>query len=109
MLKKKNRLLFLDKKTKNKFFDSSLLKVKVFSEEFEDPKFAFIVSKKIDKRAVVRNKIKRILRNEVEKVLENIKSGFGVIIIAKKNSIVEEKDEVNKEITGLFKKAEILK
>lgn len=48
-------------------------------------RFGFIVSKKIDKRAVVRNKIKRILRSCAEKNLKKIKPGFDFLLILKKN------------------------
>ncbi len=46
-------------------------------------RFAFIVSTKIDKRATVRNRIKRLLRESVRLLLPNATSGFDVIFIAK--------------------------
>ena len=46
--------------------------------------FAFLVSKKLDKRAVVRNKIKRRLSEAVRSLLPQVKAGQAVIILAKK-------------------------
>lgn len=69
MLSKKNRL------TTNSSFKATYFKNRVASDEFfvlfagknkadesDNTKIGFVVSKKIDKRAVVRNKIKRRLR-----------------------------------------------
>jgi ribonuclease P protein component len=46
-------------------------------------RFAFIVSTKISKEAVVRNKIKRRLREIIHKRLPAIKSGFDCIVVTR--------------------------
>lgn len=38
-----------------------------------DTKYAFVVSKKVDKRAVVRNRIKRYMREVIKKILKENK------------------------------------
>ena len=53
-------------------------------------KFGFIISKKISKKAVVRNKIKRLLAEEVKKNLDKFENGFRGIFLIKKN-IIDEK------------------
>jgi ribonuclease P protein component len=55
-------------------------------------KFAFVVSKKIHKRAVVRNRIKRLMRESIRLMLKENKIPFihkylSVICVAKQNSI----------------------
>jgi len=45
-------------------------------------RFGFIVSSKVSKKAVVRNKIKRRLREIIRLNLSRIKSGYDFIIIA---------------------------
>jgi ribonuclease P protein component len=45
-------------------------------------RFAFIVSTKVDKRAVVRNKLKRRMREIIKANYEKIKPNFDFIIIA---------------------------
>lgn len=55
-----------------------------------DKKFGFIISKKISKKAVVRNKIKRLLAEEVKKNLDKFEKGFRGIFLIKKN-IIDEK------------------
>jgi len=61
--------------------------------ELKDIKFGFIISKKISKKAVVRNKIKRLVAEEVRKNLDKFESGFRGIFLIKKG-IIDEKDNV---------------
>ena len=70
-------------------------------------KFAFVVSKKIHKRAVVRNKIKRYMRESVRLILKNntfehINKYMSVICVAKSSSINADFIQINKSITELF-------
>lgn len=74
-----------------------------------EKRFAFIVSRKISKKATLRNKIKRRLREMVKLKLETIEEGIDVVLIAlpglEKKDFYQTKEIVNK----LFKKAKILK
>ena len=56
-------------------------------------KFGFIISKKISKKAVVRNKIKRLIAEEVRKNLDKFENGFRGIFLIKKG-IIDENDNV---------------
>ena len=47
-------------------------------------RFGFIASTKFDKRAVVRNRARRLLREAVRERLEVIKPGFDIVLIGKK-------------------------
>jgi ribonuclease P protein component len=62
-------------------------------EQVKDVKFGFIISKKISKKAVVRNKIKRLIAQEVQNNLDKFEDGFRGIFLVKKN-IVDEKDNI---------------
>jgi ribonuclease P protein component len=109
MLKKENRLSDLKFKTKSQNFDTSLFKIKVFSNGGDALKFAFVVSKKIDKRAVVRNKTKRVLRNAAKSILKKTKNGENIIIFAKTAISFSQEEEAQKLLEQVFKKAELLK
>ena len=86
MLPKINRL----KKTKDiervfregRGFGEGFLFLKLAKNDLNAVRFAFIVGKKISNRASVRNKIKRIMRDAVQKRIDNIKYGFDAVIIA---------------------------
>ncbi len=58
-----------------------------------DKKFGFVISKKISKKAVVRNKIRRKLAEEVRKNLDKFENGFRGIFLVKKN-ILDEKGNI---------------
>ncbi len=45
------------------------------------PRFAFVVSTKVDARSAVRNRIRRILREEVRRHLQEIPAIDGVFIV----------------------------
>lgn len=71
-------------------------------------KFGFIVSKKIDKRATVRNEVKRKLKKVVRENLDNIVDGT-FLLIAKEKSIEEVKDKLSEVFRDILKKENLLK
>lgn len=72
-------------------------------------RFAFIVSKKIHKKAVKRNKIRRMLVGSVQAFLSEIKSGVDAVFLTKKVIIDKNFTEIKKEVKRIFKKANLLK
>lgn len=85
-------------------FKQDLLYLKIKKNNLKSNRFGFIVSKKFSKKAVDRNKIKRILREIVRDKIPIIKTGFDAVIVvnpgAEKNF---EKLEIM--IDKLFKKS----
>ena len=70
-------------------------------------KFAFVVSKKIHKRAVVRNKIKRYMRESVRLILKNntfghINKYMSVICVAKISAVDADFTGIDSSIKQLF-------
>lgn len=70
-------------------------------------RIAFIVSKKIHKRAVVRNRIKRLMRECIRLSLKNnqlpnINKYISIICIAKNASVNASFDEINASFHALF-------
>jgi len=108
MLKKQNRLGVIIRTKENKLFTSPLFNVRISDNKENKLRFAFIVSKKIDKRAVVRNKTKRILRIAAEKIISVVEADKDVIIIAKKTLLPEQVGEVTAEMEVIFKNAGIM-
>jgi ribonuclease P protein component len=76
--------------------------VTIFFKFGKSKKAAFIVSKKIDKRAVVRNKIKRWLREIYRNRKINLHSNVEMLIVAKHNILNTEYTLLNEEIEKLF-------
>ncbi len=112
MLPKQNRLTkqsdFDKVNKKGKVCGGRFLILKTAKNNLESSRFAFIVSQKISKKAVVRNKIKRKLREAVKNNLSEIKSGYDIVFFTKK--AIEEKNylEIKKEIENLIYKADLI-
>jgi len=112
VLPKKNRLKkkkdFEEIIKKGSFFPGSSLSLKVLRTDLGELRIGFVVSQKISKSAVVRNRIKRRLREAVRSNLAQMKKGYDIIFFSKKG--VEEKDfwEIKEEIEKLLKKAKLI-
>ena len=112
MLPKENRL----KKKKDfeklfkegKSFKEKFLVLKVNNNNLDDNRFGFIVSKKISKKAVVRNKIKRQLREIVRKEINNYQKGFDVAVIALPGTELKNFGEMSQALEYILKKIKIL-
>ena len=82
--------------------------LKILKNNLNDSRFGFIVSNKISKKAVERNKIKRRLRDIVRRSLSETKSGYDIIIEAKPGIEKLGYNEMKAGLLGLFKKAGLL-
>ena len=105
MLSKKNRL------TKSSSFKATYCQNRVVSDEFFvlfagknkqkddiETKIGFVVSKKIDKRATVRNKIKRQLRAILRQNLNTFVGAKNYVIVAKPSIVDLTYQQIEKEI-----------
>ncbi|EKD67194.1 MAG: ribonuclease P [uncultured bacterium] len=71
-------------------------------------RFTVVVGTKISKRAVVRNKIKRRIRGIVEKRLLEMKPGFDVLFLVKKETIDQTHKQLVEQIERMFKRAKLV-
>ena len=112
MLSKENRL----KKKKDfeklfkegKSFKEKFLVLKINKNNLSNNRFGFIVSKKISKKAVVRNKIKRQLREIIRKEIKNYQKGFDVAVIALPDIVLKDFKEITQALESVLKKIKIL-
>jgi len=109
MLKKQNRLSEITKTRENKLFTSPLFNIRISNSKEDQPRFAFIVSKKIDKRAVIRNQTRRVLSSAVGEIISELEMGKDIVVISKKALIPEQKEGIVKILQEIFKKAGIYK
>ena len=96
----------LFKNSKSAFGICSIIKAK--KNNLENSRFAVIAGVKVSKKAVVRNKLKRQIRYIIKKHLDNIKSGFDVIIMIKKEATQKTFKEIEEEIVISLKKISLL-
>ena len=108
MLKKINRLTNqkdFDKVYKNgKSSFDKIIGVKAVNNNRNNTRIGVVVSSKINKKAVVRNKIKRQIRSVIEKNSEKLKLGKDIVIIALPPIIEVEFSIIKISIAKHFKK-----
>ncbi|MBI4427326.1 MAG: ribonuclease P protein component [Candidatus Magasanikbacteria bacterium] len=77
----------------------------------DDLKIAFVVSVKVSKSAVKRNRIKRQMREVVRLLLKDgkLKTGFHVSVMAKPGVVGAEYGEIEKDINFVLGKAGVMK
>ncbi|MCY7406196.1 MAG: ribonuclease P protein component [Alkalinema sp. CAN_BIN05] len=66
------------------------------------------ISKKVSKRAVVRNRIKRQLKAIVRQLLPRLESGLRIVILVRSEALTYEYGEFLQELEQLLVKAEVL-
>ncbi len=106
MLSKKYRLL--EGTRLNESITTPFFVIKTAKNEKAYSRFGFTVSKKIDKRAVVRNRIKRQVRSCVEQNLEKIKPGRDILFIIKKGAVGKETGTLCQTVLKEFEKNKFL-
>lgn len=101
MLKKINRLP-LPKLNNSKNYSTSLFNLKIASNNLGTKRFAFVVSKKVDKRAVVRNSLKRKFSSCVEEIFDRIENGFDVVFYPSSGSVNAPREKILDEIKKIL-------
>jgi len=94
---------------KGKKFKKDLIILKILPNPHNKLRFAFLVSRKVSKKATIRNRVKRVLREIVRKRKEKLKKGFDGIFLTLPG--IEKKGfrEIIKDVEDVFKKAKLLK
>lgn len=113
MLPRENRLK-REKEFEAVFKGGRMLKGKYVFLKFlgngtEKTKIGFVVSKKVSKSAVVRNKAKRRMREVLRLMKDKIKDGLDIIIIALPLIKDAGYKEIEKDIVSFLEKGEFIK
>mgnify|MGYP003579598598 CR=1 FL=1 len=99
MLARENRFSFKNK-LPNKTFASTFFNIRYDKNE-EGLRVAVVVSKKVDKRATVRNRVKRVILESVQKELD-LKKPLTLVFYAKAQAASSE--SLNKEVSQALNK-----
>ena len=112
MLKMRYRLPILRKNSglKNKrSVTTDLFVIKISENNLSNSRFGFSVSKAIDKRSVVRNRIKRLLRSIIEEKLSEIAQGYDFLFIAKGKAKESDRKRLLETVLNSLKREKLLK
>lgn len=92
---------------KGKAFRESFLLLRLSRNGREETKFAFVVGKNVSKKATIRNKIRRKVREAVRLRMPEIKKGFNAVLIVSKTGTPTFK-ETALIVDKLLKKADLI-
>jgi ribonuclease P protein component len=117
VLPKENRLSlkteFARIRKNGRIFQGKLFSLLVVDQKLttndQRPKFAFIISKKIHRRATRRNRARRLLTEAVRVFLAKVKPGVEGVFLGKKMIIGKDFSEIKSEVEEIFKKAGLFK
>ena len=90
-----------------KFYASPLMVLAFLRNELDHNRYGFVVSKRMGK-AVVRNKIKRRMREAIRLRTSKIKPGFDLVVIARTPISQVGYVEIEHTLEGLLRKADLL-
>lgn len=111
MLKKNYRLVkekdFKQVFKRGKYLNSSYLSLKIGKNKLPLSQFGFVVSTKISKKAVVRNKIKRQLKKIIQLNLKKIDQGLNMVIITHPSIRGVKYQAIETTLIDLLKKAKV--
>jgi len=84
------------------------LSIRTKKNSVQETRFAFVVGGSVDKKAVVRNTIKRRLRAAAARHISGLKHGFDCVVLARAEAKRRNFKETETELLGLIKKEGLL-
>ena len=103
MFKRKYRLPKGARFGKSRLITSPFFAIKIKENGLLFNRFSTVVSKKVDKRAVARNKIRRLVNSCISDLVGELKNGYDMIIIAKKNMVDIDKNSLCIDLNRVLK------
>lgn len=113
MLKKENRISL------NKDFDrvfkfgqsfySNIIGIKAVDNNLKEPRFGILVSTKVSKKAVIRNKNRRLIRESIKSLLTEIVTKKDIVVIVFPLILDKNFQEISQDLKRGFKKLGIIK
>ena len=85
-------------------YRGKLISCLILKKDDKDKRFGIIVSKKISKKAVDRNKIRRLVYLAVIENLEKFSEGMRVIFLVRPEIVGKKNEEVSVEMSDLVQK-----
>lgn len=89
---------------------SQLFSVAFLPNTKENPRFCFIVSNRVSKKATVRNRIKRLMRESIKKFLLKRDKNYDIVISVRQKTNIADLNlvEITSDIGWVLKKCQII-
>lgn len=84
----------------------SFLFIKIYENSKQLRRFGFVISSKVSKKAVIRNKIRRELSDFVRLNMDKIRSGYDIIVLIKNGSASI--DKLREDFKDTLKRAKVI-
>ena len=94
--------------SKGRIFHSRGLRAKICRNSLEFSRFGLVISTKVSKKAVLRNKVRRRLRSIIGQSLPLIRGGQDVAILARKEVLEMTFEQIEASTVHLLEKAGLL-
>ncbi len=89
------------------FFSRSFILKSLNRSDLDAPQIGVIASVKVSKSAVVRNRLKRVIRQKIHEYIKDIKPGYYIFIV-KHAAVSVTSDELRQELEFSLKKAKLI-
>lgn len=84
------------------------LLVQFGNKKAQGAQFAFVVSKKVDRRSVVRHEVKRKLAAVIGRFSGQLSPTLKIIFLAKQTAVAETRENLERELKELLQRAKLL-
>ncbi|MGI8420171.1 MAG: ribonuclease P protein component [Candidatus Levyibacteriota bacterium] len=108
MLAREYRLPATVKLTKAQFLRTPLFSFKFSKNNLPKSRFGFVVRKSVDKRAVARNRIRRLFRSCIEALQKDILPGYDMLFFLEKGIIDKQQADLCQELQTTLKQKDLL-
>ncbi|HWY79708.1 MAG TPA: ribonuclease P protein component [Candidatus Sulfotelmatobacter sp.] len=108
MLERKYRLPATTNLFQAHYARAQLFSVKYVQNNLQVSRFAFIVRKTVDKRAVTRNRIRRVFRSCIEELLKRITPGYDMLFFLEKGIIDKQQEDLCQELQVFLQQKQVL-
>lgn len=109
MLKRVYRLGKTARTARGRVYKGQFFNLRIAKNNLLHNRYAFVVSKKVDKRAVIRNKVKRRLSLCIEKMFHKIKTGYDFVFYVKKEAVSQTPEDLCLDVKTALEKERLLK
>jgi len=93
---------------KGKFYRDGFIKIRFLKNDLEITRFGIVISSKISKKAVFRNRIRRCLEEIIRLRLDQIKSGFDIVVLFEPEVVDKKYKQIEEAFANLVEKAKLI-